>query len=71
MKRTLFIVAVLIAFATGASAASLTVVSDKATYNVGETITLTVTGDDGLDPGAEDPHHAGRDPHPIRGQFRR
>lgn len=46
MKRTLFIVAVLIAFATGASAASLTVVSNKTTYNVGETITLTVNGDD-------------------------
>jgi hypothetical protein len=46
MKRTLFIVAVLIAFATGASAASLTVVSNKTTYSVGETITLTVNGDD-------------------------
>ena len=46
MKRTLFVVAVLFAFATSANAASLTVVSDKTTYNVGETITLTVTGDD-------------------------
>ena len=47
MKRTLFIVAVLVTFAaTGASAASLSVVSDKTTYNVGETITLTVSGND-------------------------
>jgi len=46
MKRTLFVVAVLVAFATAASGATLTVVSDKSTYNVGETITLTVTGDD-------------------------
>jgi PEP-CTERM motif len=48
MKRTLFVVAVLAAFgfAVSASAATLTVVADKATYNVGETITLTVTGDD-------------------------
>jgi len=48
MKRTLFIVAVLVTFAaTGASAAILSVVSDKTTYNVGETITLTAIGDDG------------------------
>ena len=46
MKRTLFIVAVLVAFATAASGATLSVVSDKSTYNVGETITLTVSGDD-------------------------
>ena len=46
MKRTLFVVVALVAFATAASAASLSVVSDKTTYNVGETITLTVTGDD-------------------------
>jgi len=46
MKRTLFVVAVMVAFATSASAATLSVVSDKTTYNVGETITLTVTGDD-------------------------
>jgi PEP-CTERM motif len=46
MKRTLFVVAVLVAFATAASGASLSVVSDKTTYNVGETITLTISGDD-------------------------
>jgi hypothetical protein len=45
MKRTLFLVAVLVAFATGASAATLSVVSDKTTYLVGETITLSVNGD--------------------------
>jgi hypothetical protein len=45
MKRTLFLVAVLVAFATGASAATLSVVSDKTTYAVGETITLSVNGD--------------------------
>ena len=45
MKRTLFVVAVLTAFATVASGATLSLVSDKTTYNVGETITLTVTGD--------------------------
>src|SRR5258708_6384799 len=44
MKRTLFIVAVLVAFATASSAATLAVVSDKTTYNVGETITLSVNG---------------------------
>jgi hypothetical protein len=46
MKRTLFVVAVLVAFATAASGASLQVVSDKTTYNIGETITLTVSGSD-------------------------
>jgi hypothetical protein len=46
MKRTLFVVAVLVAFATAASGATLSVVSDKTTYSVGETITLTVSGDD-------------------------
>lgn len=46
MKRTLFVVVALVVFAMGANAASLTVVSDKSTYNVGETITLTVAGSD-------------------------
>ena len=46
MKRTLFVVAALVVFAMGASAASLTVVSNKTTYNIGETITLTVSGSD-------------------------
>jgi len=45
MKRTLVLVAVLVAFASAASAATLSVVSDKTTYNVGETITLLVSGD--------------------------
>jgi len=45
MKRTLFIVAVLVAFATSASAATLSIVSNKTTYSVGENITLTVAGD--------------------------
>jgi hypothetical protein len=46
MKRTLIVMAVVLGFASAASAVSLTVVSDKASYNVGETITLTVSGDD-------------------------
>jgi hypothetical protein len=45
MKRTLFVVAVLVAFATAASAATLTVASNKTTYSVGESITLLVSGD--------------------------
>src|SRR5688572_10412871 len=45
MKRTLFVMAVVLGFATAAGAATLTVTSDKATYLPGETITLTVTGD--------------------------
>lgn len=45
MKRTLFIVATVIGFATAASAVTLTVVSDKLTYAPGENILLTVTGD--------------------------
>jgi uncharacterized membrane protein len=45
MKRTLFLVAVLLAFATGASAATLSIVSNKTTYSVGENITLAVHGD--------------------------
>lgn len=47
MKRTMFIIAVVVVgFATASAAATLSVVSNKLTYNVGETITLTVTGDD-------------------------
>jgi hypothetical protein len=46
MKRTLFVMAVVLGFATAASAVSLSVVSNAGTYNVGDTITLTVTGDD-------------------------
>jgi len=44
MKRTLFVVAALVAFATAASAATITVVSNKLTYSPGETVILTVTG---------------------------
>ena len=50
MKRTLFVMAIVLGFATAASAISLSVVSDKLTYNIGETITLSVNGDD--EPGA-------------------
>jgi hypothetical protein len=46
MKRTLFIVLAVVGFASAASAASLTLAADKTTYNPGETITLTITGDD-------------------------
>jgi hypothetical protein len=44
MKRTLFVVAALVAFATAASAATISVVSNKLTYNPGEQVILTVTG---------------------------
>jgi hypothetical protein len=42
MKRTLIAVAAIIGLATAANAASVTVTSDQASYNLGETITLTV-----------------------------
>jgi hypothetical protein len=45
MKRTLIAVATLIGLASAANAATLTVVADQPSYNVGDTITLTVTGD--------------------------
>jgi len=45
MKRTLVVVAVVVGFAAAAGASVLTVASDKTTYNPGETITLTVSGD--------------------------
>jgi hypothetical protein len=44
MKRTLFVMAVVLGFATAAGAATLTVVTDKATYLPGETVSLTLTG---------------------------
>lgn len=47
MKRTLFVAAIAIGLATTARAATLTVDSDKSTYTVGETVTLTVTGNPG------------------------
>jgi hypothetical protein len=43
----------MVAFAASASAATLSIVSDKTTYNVGETISLTVTGDDVEQPPTE------------------
>src|SRR5262245_51168544 len=45
MKRTLFVMAVVLGFATAASAATLSVVSNQAQYTVGDTITLSVSGD--------------------------
>jgi hypothetical protein len=45
MKRTLFVVVALVAFATAASGATISVVSNKLTYNVGETISLSISGD--------------------------
>jgi hypothetical protein len=47
MKRTLILLAALVGIATNANAASLVLVSDAATYNVGDTIVLTVTGTTG------------------------
>lgn len=44
MKRTLIVVAVLVAFATAASGATISIVSNKLTYNVGDTIHITFTG---------------------------
>ena len=46
MKRMLFGWLVLLGLTAPAHGASLSVTPDKLTYNVGETITLTVTGDD-------------------------
>jgi hypothetical protein len=45
MKRTLFVMAVVLGLATAAGAATLTVTTDKATYLPGETVTLTLFGD--------------------------
>jgi hypothetical protein len=46
MKHMLFVGSSVFGIAAAANAASLSVGSDKLTYAVGETITLTVTGDD-------------------------
>ena len=46
MSRTIAALCLAIGFAHSASSATLSVASDKLTYSVGETITLTVTGDD-------------------------
>lgn len=45
MKRILIAAVAMLGFAAAANAATLSVVSDKGTYNPGETIILTVTGD--------------------------
>jgi hypothetical protein len=45
-KTPFFGAALMIGFSTASSAATLSVSPDKFTYNVGETITLTVVGDD-------------------------
>jgi hypothetical protein len=45
MRGISFTVAALFGFAASANAATLTVQSDHATYNVGDTITLTIDGD--------------------------
>jgi hypothetical protein len=45
MRRSLVVVAAVIGFAAAASAATLTVVSSKPTYNLAETISLTIVGD--------------------------
>jgi len=46
MKRTLVVAAgLVVGFAAAANAATVTVVSDKTTYAIGETITLNVSGD--------------------------
>jgi PEP-CTERM motif-containing protein len=45
MKRTLFVMALVLGLATAAGAATLSVTSNAPTYNVGDTITLTVSGD--------------------------
>jgi hypothetical protein len=46
MLRSICLLVATLVWTTTANAASLAVSPDKLTYNVGETITLTVTGDD-------------------------
>jgi hypothetical protein len=46
-----FVILALVGFAGGAGSATLTVVPNKTSYSIGETITLTITGDS---QGAED-----------------
>jgi hypothetical protein len=45
IRRTLVVVAAVVGFAAAASATTLSVVSDKTTYNAGDTITLSISGD--------------------------
>jgi hypothetical protein len=55
MRRTAFALAVALfaASSTGASATTLSIGTDKLTYQVGETVTVTVTGDAGEEPPGE------------------
>jgi hypothetical protein len=48
IRRALFSAALIVGFSNVADAASLSVSSDKLTYNVGETVTVTVFADDGI-----------------------
>jgi hypothetical protein len=43
MKRTLIAIAVALVAASGANAATMSIDTDKSTYNVGELITITAT----------------------------
>jgi hypothetical protein len=45
MKRSRLVAALIIAVGSAANAATLVVVPDQSTYVVGETVTLTITGD--------------------------
>ena len=45
MRRTLFVLCAAIASVATANAATVTITPDKATYHVGETITLSIAGD--------------------------
>src|SRR5262245_37100118 len=45
MKARLAVVLAVLGLASAAQAATLTVVTDRASYSIGDTITLTVTGD--------------------------
>ncbi len=47
MKRFLTATMIAVGFAAVANAASLTITPDKTSYNVGESIVLTITGDSG------------------------
>src|SRR5262245_22271935 len=46
MKRSLFIALVLLGSASASSAATLSIIPDKQFYQVGETVTLSIVGDD-------------------------
>jgi hypothetical protein len=46
VTKAFFGIALIVGFSTASSAATLSVDSDKLTYTIGETVTLTVTADD-------------------------